>query len=195
MIEYIKGNLAGLTPACAVVETPGGVAYLANISLTTFSALSGATEVKLLIHEVIREDQWVLFGFVDERERELFRLLLGVSGVGANTARMILSAIPAADLGAVISTGNVAKLKGVKGVGAKTAQRIIVDLRDKINTGADTLIEQVPALSAEAREEALAALTMLGFSQRDSQKALDKIFADNPATTVEAAVKLALAMM
>lgn len=194
MIEYIKGTVAELTPATVVIETPGGVAYLLNISLATFTALEGVNETRLLVHEAIREDAWVLFGFVEERERALFRLLIGVSGVGANTARMILSSIPAQELEVVISSGDPARLKTVKGVGAKTAQRIIVDLKDKIKVDDLTLSLQ-PMINNDIYEEALAALVMLGFQRQASQKVLKKLFEANPSITVEAAIKRALTMM
>ena len=194
MIEYIKGTVAELTPATVVIETPGGVAYLLNISLATFSALEGVNETRLLVHEAIREDAWVMFGFVEERERALFRSLIGVSGVGANTARMILSSIPAQELEVVISSGDPARLKTVKGVGAKTAQRIIVDLKDKIKVEDLTLSLQ-PMINNDIYEEALAALVMLGFQRQASQKVLKKLFEANPSITVEAAIKRALTMM
>ena len=132
MIEAIKGTISAINPAAVTLDTAGGVSYLLNITLPTFTKLQNEREARLLVHESIREDAWVLFGFINEEEREMFRLLVGVSGVGAATARMILSAIPASELGAVISGGDVRRLKSVKGVGAKTAERIIVDLRDKI---------------------------------------------------------------
>ncbi|MDE6449017.1 MAG: Holliday junction branch migration protein RuvA [Muribaculaceae bacterium] len=194
MIEYIKGTVAELTPATVVIETPGGVAYLLNISLATFSALEGVNETRLLVHEAIREDAWVMFGFVEERERALFRSLIGVSGVGANTARMILSSIQAQELEVVISSGDPARLKTVKGVGAKTAQRIIVDLKDKIKVDDLTLSLQ-PMINNDIYEEALAALVMLGFQRQASQKVLKKLFEANPSITVEAAIKRALTMM
>ena len=125
MIEYIRGLVAELNPAVAVIET-AGVGYELNISLSTFSALEGVKETKLLVHEVIREDTHLLYGFADERERSLFRLLIGVSGVGANTARMILSSISSSELEQVITSGDHVRLKNIKGIGVKTAQRIIV---------------------------------------------------------------------
>lgn len=193
MIEYIKGSVMELTPTYVVVET-GGVGYQLNISLNCFSQLEGVSHVRMLAHEIIREDAHILYGFTEERERELFRQLIGVSGVGANTARMILSAIPAAELGSVIGSGNVSRLKGVKGIGSKTAQRIIVDLKDKINTGDDALLVQSIDTS-EVQEEAMAALVMLGFSRQQSAKALKKIFETEPGIKVENAIKQALAMM
>jgi Holliday junction DNA helicase RuvA len=194
MIEYIKGKIATLNPTAVVLETAGGVGYLLNITLPTFTALEGKDEAQLLVHEAIREDAWVLYGFIDEKERELFRALVGVSGVGAGTARMILSAIPSAELGQVIVTSDVKKLKNVKGIGAKTAERIIVDLRDKIKAVDDTLLLQTSATS-DAFEEALAALLMLGFAKPQSQKALKAIFDADPTTKVEAAIKKALSMI
>ena len=194
MIEYIKGRLAGLNPAAATVETAGGVAYLMQISLPTFSRLEGKEEVTLLVHESIREDAWTLYGFLDESEREVFRLLIGVSGVGASTARMILSAIPADELSVVIASSDLRRLKSVKGVGAKTAERIIVDLRDKIKPADDTLIIQSAATS-EAFDEALAALVMLGFTAAQSRKVLKKLFESDPTLKVDTAIRKALPLM
>lgn len=193
MIDYIKGSLAELTPTYAVVEA-AGVGYELNISIPTYSALEGKTGVKLLVHEVIREDAHVLFGFLEERERIMFRLLIGVSGVGANTARIILSSIPVAELELVIMNGDHTRLKNVKGIGIKTAQRVIVDLKDKIKPGGDTLMIQ-PSVNSEAYEEALAALLMLGFAKPQSQKVLKKLFDADPSLRVEAAIKRALAML
>lgn len=193
MIEYIKGSVAELTPTYIVVEA-SGVGYQLNISLNCYSQLEGVKQVKMLAHEIIREDAHLLYGFLEERERELFRQLIGVSGVGANTARMILSAIPASELGSVIATGNLARLKSVKGIGTKTAQRIIVDLKDKINVGDDALLVQSIDTS-EVQEEAMAALVMLGFTRQQSTKALKKIFESEPDIKVENAIKQALAMM
>ena len=194
MIEYIKGKIASLTPTEVIVETASGLAYMINISLTSFTPLQSLTDVKILIHEVIREDAHQLFGFGDERERELFRQLIGVSGVGANTARMILSSVPPAELETTITSGDIKRLKSVKGIGAKTAERIIVDLKDKINPSGDTLIPMTK-LNSEVYDEALAALVMLGFAKPQSQKALDKLFAADPAMKVETAIKKALSMM
>lgn len=148
----------------------------------------------MLVHEAIKEDAWTLYGFLDEAERELFRLLIGVSGVGASTARMILSAMSAEELSAVIATSDVKRMKSVKGIGAKTAERIIVDLRDKIKAPDATLIIQSPATS-EAFDEALAALTMLGFAAAQSRKVLKKLFDADPGLRVEAAIRKALPLM
>ncbi len=194
MIEYVKGQLAELTPTSAVIETAGGVGYYLNITVPTFEALQGQREAKLLVHEAIREDAWVLYGFIDDRERSLFRELIGVSGVGAATARIILSSISAPELEMVISQGQEARLKNVKGIGQKTAQRIIVDLKGKIKPIGDALIgKSLP--SSEAYEEALAALVMLGFPKPASQKALKKLFEAEPAIKVETAIKKALTML
>lgn len=193
MIEYISGSIAELTPTYVIVDNHG-IGYEMNISLTTFSELENKKEMRLLAHEVIREDAHVLFGFATARERALFRLLIGVSGVGANTARMLLSSASPAELEMVITSGDVKRLKAVKGVGAKTAERVIVDLRDKIKPAGDTLVlEQTPA--SEAFDEALAALTMLGFAKPQSQKVLTKLFADDPSLKVEKAIKKALTML
>ena len=193
MIEYIKGEIAELTPTYAVIEC-NGVGYLLNISLPAFTSLEGAKSTKLLVHEAIREDAHVLYGFIDEQERTLFRLLIGVSGVGANTARMILSSIPAPELEIVIASGDHAKLKNVKGIGVKTAQRIIVDLKDKIKPIGDAFIIQ-PTISSDVFEEALAAMVMLGFARPQSQKVLKKLFDSDSTLKVEAAIKKALTMM
>lgn len=194
MIEYIRGAVTSLNPAATVIETAGGVAYLLNITLPTFSALEGANEARLFVHEAIRDDAWVLYGFIDEGERDIFRLLIGVSGVGAGSARMILSAIPAQELSQVIATSDTKRLKNVKGIGAKTAERIIVDLRDKIKPTDDTLLIQ-SKINNDAFDEAMAALLMLGFDRKLTQKTLTKLFQDEPALRVEAAIKKALAMM
>ena len=148
----------------------------------------------MFVHESIREDAYVLFGFAEKQERELFALLISVSGVGPNTARMILSSFSVADLQSVIATGNVNLLKAVKGIGAKTAQRIIVDLKDKIKQGDNPLILQLESKS-ETYEEAVAALVMLGFPQQAVQRAVGKLLKDNPAEKVEDVIKLALKIL
>lgn len=193
MIEYIAGSLAEITPAYAVVDKHG-IGYRMNISLVTFDALQGKRETRLFVHEIIREDTHELYGFATVAERELFQLMIAVSGVGANSARLILSAIPPGELEAVIASGDEKRLKSVKGIGAKTAQRIIVDLRDKIKTTSATLLEQ-PAARSEAYDEALAALVMLGFPKPATLKVLDKLFSGDPAMKVEAAIKKALTML
>lgn len=197
MIEYIKGELTEVTPAYAVVEAHG-VGYGLNISLNTYSGIQNKKEVKLYAFESIREDAHVLFGFASKQEREMFLLLITVSGVGANTARMILSAMSAAELCNVISTGNEKMLKAVKGIGLRTAQRIIVDLKDKIATSAIAeempagIVVQAAAVNNEVRDEAIGALTMLGFAPAPSAKVVSAILSDNPQLPVEQVVKLAL---
>lgn len=195
MIEYITGKIAALSPTAAVIETAGGVAYSLNITLPVYTELNGKSEARLLVHESIREDAWTLYGFLQARERELFRALIGVSGVGSATAMIILSALPIADLEQVISTGDESRLKRVKGIGQKTAQRIIVDLRDKIQISGESTSAVINANNSEAYEEALAALQMLGFQKQPSQKALNKLFDADPAIKVETAIKKALAML
>lgn len=193
MIEFIKGKIASLSPTYVVIDN-NGIGYLINITLPTFSALENRDSATLLIHEIIREDQWSYFGFAEEAERALFRLLIGVSGVGANTARMILSSLPVAQLNATILAGDPRPLKAIKGIGAKTAERIIVDLKDKIKPQEEALLIQ-PDLRSETFDEALAALVMLGFPRPQSVKVLKKLFQDDPAIKVEAAIKKALSMM
>lgn len=193
MIDYISGNIAELTPTTAVIDC-SGIGYEINISLIDYTAIQNFTKVKLYIHEAIREDAHLLYGFTTRRGRELFRLLIGVSGVGPNTARLILSAMSVEDLEQTISSGNDSLLKSVKGIGSKTAQRIIVDLKDKIKVGEHTLLSQSPAYF-EVFDEALMALTMLGFTSQQSQKVLKKLFADNPNINVENAIKQALKML
>ena len=195
MIEYIKGEIAEITPALAVIEC-NGIGYAINISLNTYSAIQGKTNIKLYIHEAIREDAHVLYGFSTKQERELFLLLISVSGIGGNTARMILSALSPAELCNVISSGNDKLLKSVKGIGLKTAQRIIVDLKDKIaSTGMETVSGSIASLSpanSEIHDEAIAALTMLGFAQAPSQKVVSAILKEDSTLSVENVIKLAL---
>lgn len=195
MIEFIKGKITELTPTAVVLETNGGLGYRMEISLPVYTGLEGKTEAKLLVHEAIREDAWVLFGFLEERERSLFRNLIGVSGVGSNTARLILSSIAAPDLEKVIATGDHSRLKAVKGIGLKTAQRIIVDLKGKIEITDEIELPEVKAATTENEvfNEALAALTMLGFTRAQSFKVLRQLFAANPELKVEQAIKQALA--
>ena len=199
MIDYIKGELTELTPATAVVEA-AGVGYGMNISLNSFSAIQGKKEVKLYVYESIREDAHVLFGFASKKEREMFLLLITVSGVGPNTARMVLSSMSPAELCDSISTGNERMIKTIKGIGLKTAQRIIVDLRDKIVSLG--IAAEIPAGGAiqqpvnnEVKDEAVSALTMLGFPAAASGKVADKILREDPTLPVEKVIKLALKML
>lgn len=199
MIEFLSGKLASLTPTYAVVDC-GGVGYMASISLNTFSALEGREGVKLFVHEVIREDAYQLYGFADEGEREVFRLLTSVSGVGAATARVIVSAMTAAELREVIMGGDSKALKGVKGIGIKTAERIIVELKDKIGKLDVGAVAAMPKSGTSAtvphiKEEAVQALEVLGYAKAQAAKAVDKILADNPDQKVEAVVKAAFRML
>ena len=197
MIEYVKGELADVTPAYAVVDA-NGVGYGMNISLNTYTAIQGKKEARLWVYEAIREDAYVLFGFATKQERDMFLLLITVSGVGANTARMILSEMTVSEICNVISSGNERVLKSVKGIGLRTAQRIIVDLKDKIissgvaqelssNAGHDTAM-----VNNSVKDEAVGALTMLGFSPAPSAKVVVAILKQQPDLPVEQVVKLAL---
>jgi len=190
MIDYIKGTIAKITPACVVLET-SGVGYFINISLTTFSELENKTDVKILMHEVIREDTHQLFGFATDKEREIFRYLISVTGVGANTARMMLSSLLPAELELAIINSDVNILKNVKGIGLKTAQRIIVDLKEKLGKNTETA-EIFASSDNTNREEALSALVMLGFAKSAVSKILDKIVREERNLTVEAMIKKAL---
>lgn len=192
MIDYIKGDIAELTPASVTLECYG-VGYFVSISLNTYSELTGKEKAKLYIHEAIREDAHQLFGFYDKHERELFLLLISVSGIGAGTARMILSSMTPKELESVIASGNADMLKTVKGIGLKTAQRVIVDLKDKVNTSSAS--EPIPATNKLLAEESVAALVMLGFPQAASQKAVAKILKENPDYTIEEVLKIALKML
>ena len=196
MIKYIKGELTELTPALATVEA-GGVGYGLSISLNTFSAIQGKKEVRLYVYEAIREDAYVLYGFVNKKEREMFELLITVNGVGANTARMMLSGMSVSELCSAISTGNARLIQSIKGIGKMTAQRIIVDLRDKIV--ALGIAEEIPAggqmqapVNNQVKDEAVSALTMLGFSPAPTQKVVLQILQQQPDLPVEQVVKLAL---
>ena len=197
MIEYIKGELAEVTPTLAVVDCRG-VGYGISISLNTFSEIQGKQEIKLWIYEAIREDAHQLFGFSTKLERELFVQLISVSGIGGNTARMILSALTPAELYEVISTGNEKVLKTVKGIGLKTAQRIIVDLKDKIVAVEGVAPAALPgkkveeAPNKEVFDEALAALGMLSFPPAPTHKVVSAILKEEPELPVEQVIKLAL---
>ena len=194
MYDYIKGNVAELTPTYVVLDNHG-VGYMINISLNSFNALQHQEDVvKVYVYEAIREDAHLLYGFTERRERELFLLLISVSGVGANTARMILSSLTPSDLEQTIASENVGILKSVKGIGAKTAERIIVDLKDKIKLSTDTLLDK-SQVTSEVFDEAMSAIVMLGFTKQMSQKALKKLFTAEPTITVEQAIKKALKMM
>lgn len=208
MIEYIKGELTEVTPTMAVVEAHG-VGYGINISLNTYTAIQNLKEVKLYIHEAImtggRDDSYTLYGFFNKQERELYRMLITVSGVGSNTARMILSATTPTDLINVISTGNEKMLKTVKGIGLRTAQRIIVDLRDKMSqsgliadfstAGGASAAQAMSKEQQQVRDEAVGALTMLGFSPAPTHKVVMEILKAHPDTPVEQVIKQALKLI
>ena len=196
MIEYLKGKLADLTPTYCVIEC-GGVGYGLNIILIDYDSLlslGNDATAKMYVHESIREDAYELYGFKDKAEREAFRMLIGVSGVGPNTARLILSSLTVDQLEMAISSGNEVQLKSVKGIGGKTAQRIIVDLKDKIKGAGAALNLSVP-VSGTSFDDAMAALVMLGFTNQQSKKVLSKIYSDNPTLSTEQAIKLALKML
>lgn len=196
MIEYIKGDIVELTPTQMVIEC-AGIGYVLNISLTTYSAFGGKPTGKIYVYEVIREDAHLLFGFAQKAERELFLLLTSVSGVGPNTARMILSSLPPAELIQVIANKNETALTSVKGIGQKTAQRILVDLKNKVKAG-DTIAgagAPVAGGNGAVAEEAVAALVMLGFQKAASQKVVSSILKSSPMLAVEQVIKSALRML
>lgn len=193
MIDYIKGEITELNPTNMTIEAYG-IGYDISISLNTYTALGGKASAKLFIHESIREDAHQLFGFFDKRERELFRYLTSVSGVGPSTARMILSSLNPIELEQAIVSENIDLLKTVKGIGLKTAQRIVIDLKDKIklSDGAELLL---PIVNSQVSEEAVAALVMLGFPKTASQKVVSKILKSEPSSTIEQIIKDALKML
>ena len=198
MLDYVKGEIAELAPANAVIDCHG-VGYMLNISLNTYSAIQGKKAAKLFVYEAIREDAYVLFGFATMQERELFLQLISVSGIGGNTARTILSALSPSELVNVISSENTQLLKSVKGIGLKTAQRIIVELKDKLQTDGlamgDATVVNVPksdSVNREVQQEAVSALTMLGFPVAPSQKVVYTILKEEPDAAVERVIKLAL---
>ncbi len=190
MYEFISGNITELTPAHIVVEN-AGIGYFINISLNTYSALSGKQASRVFLHQVVREDAHLLFGFADREERNLFRLLITVSGIGANTARLMLSSLTPAEIQKAIAGGNADTLKGVKGIGLKSAQRIIVDLKDKLGKLAGS--EEIFTVADNTiREESLSALIMLGFPKNSVEKVINRLLADGEITSVEDLVKRAL---
>lgn len=208
MIEYIYGELSELTPTLAVIEA-GGVGYAINIALTTFTQLSGKEHTaanpgqpcRLYCTEIIREDTHELYGFPTKGERQLFEMLMTVSGIGGNTARLIMSAYSAADIRQIIATGNVKALSAIKGFGPKTAQRVIVDLKDKVlkidlgNDAATMLFDEPASADSEVKTEAVSALTILGYPAAASSKAVDKVLTQNPQATVEAVIRQALKLL
>jgi Holliday junction DNA helicase RuvA len=191
MYEYIQGSLADLSPTHAIVEA-GGIGYFVNISLQTYSLLEGKRQVKLWLHQIIREDAHLLYGFSEVREREIFRLLISVSGVGASTARLILSSLTTDEIQAAITTENVNLIKQVKGIGLKTAQRIVVDLKDKVSLGDATVSQILSASNNTLKSEALSALVMLGFARSAADKVIDQVLKEMGQMPVEALIKHAL---
>ena len=202
MIEYIKGTLAELSPALAVVEAYG-VGYALNLSLTTYTKIQGLKDVKLFVHEQLttggRDDSFTLYGFATKQERELYRMLISVSGIGANTARMMLSSLTPTELCNAIANGDEKIIKSVKGIGLKTAQRVILDLKDKIvSTGVAEELHVAkehsagPSVNTAVKDEAVSALTMLGFSPAPSAKVVVEILTAQPDLQVEMVVKEAL---
>ncbi|MDL2262692.1 Holliday junction branch migration protein RuvA [Bacteroidales bacterium OttesenSCG-928-I21] len=191
MFEYIKGLLIELNPATAIVEN-NGFGYFLNISLNTYSKLKKGQECKLYIHEIIREDTHALYAFDEKQERELFRALISVSGIGANTARLVLSSVSSQELIRAITEGNVDLLKSIKGIGVKTAQRIILDLRDKLSGIEVENIQILGTTNNTLQKDALTALTMLGFSKPSVEKVLNKLLNESRELPLEELVKLAL---
>jgi len=190
MYEYIKGTISGLTPAGVVIET-GGIGYFLHISVNTYSRINGNEHSKLFLHEVVREDVHLLYGFADKDERDFFRMLIGVNGIGAAIAIMMLSSYLPDDLRNAIMTENVNLLKSIKGIGAKTAQRVIIELKDKVGKGgvSDKIFKTGDSV---VRNEALSALEMLGFNKKAVENSLDQIIAAQPGLTVEQLLKIAL---
>jgi Holliday junction DNA helicase RuvA len=196
MIEYIRGEIVELSPAQMIMDC-NGIGYELNISVTTYSAFNGQREGKIFVYEVIREDAHVLYGFASREERELFLLLTSVSGVGPNTARMILSSLPPPELIRAISSGDDVGLTRIKGIGSKTAQRIVVDLRNKVKS-VEVMQErskQTAGARPEIAEGAVSALVMLGFQKAASQKAVDSILKNSPSPSVEQVIKDALKVL
>jgi len=190
MYEYIEGLLKDKYPTCCVIET-GGIGYFIQISLTTYAQLEPHSHAKLFLHQVIREDAHLLFGFFTRQEREMFRLLLTVSGIGANTARMMLSSLTSDDLQQAILLGNASLLQGIKGIGVKTAQRVIIELRDKI--GKEKVTGELFAITDNRlKEEALSALIILGFNKNEAEKVVSKIIIAEKNLTLEELIKKAL---
>lgn len=189
MYEYIEGSLIEKNPTCCTIET-GGIGYFIQITLTTFSGMGTGTRVRLYLHQVVREDAHLLFGFHTKQERETFRQLLTVSGIGANTARMMLSSLTSEDVRQAILSGNVSLLQSIKGIGAKTAQRVILDLRDKVTK--DKTGELFPVKDNRLKDEALSALVILGFNKGESEKVINKILLAEKSLALEDLIKKAL---
>ena len=194
MYDYLRGRLAEVQPTFAVVDC-AGVGYYANISLNTFSKISAQSEVLLYVHLIVREDAHILYGFATKEERTIFRQLISVSGIGPNTASLMLSAMSVNEIVGAIQTGNVDTIKRVKGIGLKTAQRVIIELKDKMGAGSDVPVLVGMGVDNPAKEEAMAALLALGFVKSGAQKVLDKLCAQNPSASVEELIKQALKLL
>lgn len=190
MYEYIEGKLTEITPAFCVVET-GGIGYIIQISLNTYTKIQALKDAKLFIHQVIREDVHLFYGFYSKTEREMFRALITVSGIGANTARMMLSSLTTQEMQQAIATGNTSVLQSIKGIGAKTAQRVIIELRDKLGKE-KTPDELFVLIDNRLKEEALSALVILGFNKSEVDKVLMKILTDEKSISLEDLIKKAL---
>ena len=190
MYEYIKGKIIELNPSFVILET-SDIGYFIKISLNSFSEISDKSEIKLFLHQILREDTNDLYGFLLKTEREIFRLLISVSGIGANTARLMLSSLKPEEIKTAIITNDVATIKSVKGIGVKTAQRVIIDLKDKIEKIGATDINNVP-LDNTNKQEALSALVMLGFTKKTAEKAVNKVVKGEPNLSVEDIVKKSL---
>ena len=197
MITYLKGKITEKNPAYIIVETGGGVAYMVHISLNTFTQVKDLDEVKIFTHYIVKEDAHSLYGFFDEQERSIFQLLISISGIGANTARMILSSLSVKELAGAIMAGHVSVIQAIKGIGAKTAQRVIIELKDKIGKVSD--VEKSEKFSGgynNNKKEALSALSLLGFSKNNAENALDKIIkSEGVDLTVEELIKCALKIL
>lgn len=188
MYEYIRGRLVEASPTSLIVES-GGFAYNINVSLNTYSAVSTLSEVVLYLHLIVREDAHLLYGFYSKDERMMFRHLISVSGIGANTANVMLSSMTVKEIASAIKTDNVNAIKSVKGIGIKTAQRVIIELRDKINL--DVADAVVINTASNVKEEALAALVTLGYARAQVSKVLDKLISTDSSCTVESLIKAA----
>ena len=193
MYEYIKGAVVDINPARVVVES-GGVGYYINISLNTYSKLNGKSEAKIYTHLAIRDDAHILYGFAEQNERDLFRNLISVNGVGAITAIMMLSSLSHEDIVAAVATENITVLKGIKGIGIKTAQRIVIDLKDKLGKS-QASAQNLFITDNTIRNEALSALVMLGFAKKDTENVVSKIMQEQPEITIENVIKQALRRM
>jgi Holliday junction DNA helicase RuvA len=191
MYEYIQGKLSGLSPTNAIIEA-GSIGYFIHISLNTYSLINGKEQARLFLHQVVREDAHLLYGFSEATERELFRLLISVNGIGSNTALMMLSSLTAEEIRRAILEENVGLLQSIKGIGAKTAQRVIIDLKDKVGKITDGGHILISRADNTIRDEALSALVMLGFARKNIEKELEKLLKANPDLTVEETIKKAL---